>query len=577
MFINWETPQEGRQKVPTRDWTALISDREARLSSLETTRYSWWLHWRDLAEYLLPRRYKWLITANQSNRGSPINQRIIDETGSVAARVLASGMMSGITSPSRPWFRIEMQDESLNDIAEVKLWTSAVAKRMQMVMANSGYYTAKAVQYFDLVVFGTAPMLIFEDFDNVIRCFNPCAGEYFLGAGPANTVDTFYRKYTYTVAQTVAEFGYENCPATLQQSYREKGGKDREVIIGHSIEPNGEYTGGMGLGSNGLSKHFKYIEVYWCIGKSSDAPLRIKGYHEQPGSFPRWDTVGDDAYGRSPGMDALPSVRQLQLESKRKAQALDKMVNPPMVATAQMKNEPASLLPGAVTYTPQGAGVDAFRPAYQFTPPIDEITADIQDVRERIKATLFNDLFMMISQLDTVRTATEIDARREEKLIQLGPVLERFQHEGLQPDIDRIFAIMARNGLIPPAPPQIRGFPLKVAYDSMLSQMQRAAQTGSIERLWATVGNLAGAVPAVLDLLNYDEGVDEYADMLNVSPKLLNDPSKVQAIRQQKAQAQQQQAAMQQSLALAQGAQTMSQTPVGGGQNALQAVLGGGR
>ena len=109
------------------------------------------------------------------------------------------------------------------------------------------------------------------------------------------------------------------------------------------------------------------------------------------------------------------------------------------------------------------------------------------------------------------------------------------------------------------------------------SQPTIAAQTGSIERLWATVGNLAGAVPAVLDLLNYDEGVDEYADMLNVSPKLLNDPSKVQAIRQQKAQAQQQQAAMQQSLALAQGAQTMSQTPVGGGQNALQAVLGGGR
>jgi hypothetical protein len=33
-----------------------------------------------------------------------------------------------------------------------------------------------------------------------------------------------------------------------------------------------------------------------------------------------------------------------------------------------------------------------------------------------------NDLFRMISELDTVRSATEIDARREEKLVLLGPV-----------------------------------------------------------------------------------------------------------------------------------------------------------
>jgi len=44
-------------------------------------RYSWWLHWRELADFILPRRYRWLVMTNQMNRGSPINQNIIDSTG----------------------------------------------------------------------------------------------------------------------------------------------------------------------------------------------------------------------------------------------------------------------------------------------------------------------------------------------------------------------------------------------------------------------------------------------------------------------------------------------------------------
>src|SRR5689334_10987765 len=81
---------------------------EGRLIGLRVNRYSWWVHARELADYILPRRYKWLITPNQMNRGSPINQHILDSTGTLAARNLASGMMSGITSPTHPWFRFKI-------------------------------------------------------------------------------------------------------------------------------------------------------------------------------------------------------------------------------------------------------------------------------------------------------------------------------------------------------------------------------------------------------------------------------------------------------------------------------------
>lgn len=102
----------------------------------------------------------------------------------------------------------------------------------------------------------------------------------------------------------------------------------------------------------------------------------------------------------------------------------------------QLKNQPASILPGGITYI-AGQNNIGMKPIYQINPPVQEIMLDIQALQLRISNIFFNDLFQMISQLNTVRSATEIDARREEKLVLLGPVLERFENEALGKAIDR--------------------------------------------------------------------------------------------------------------------------------------------
>ena len=87
------------------NWQDLYGHLESRLAMLRTWRYSWWVHWSRCAELLLPYRYKWLVVANNMNRGKPLNNQIIDNTGTRAMRVCAAGMeMSGLMSPSRPWF-----------------------------------------------------------------------------------------------------------------------------------------------------------------------------------------------------------------------------------------------------------------------------------------------------------------------------------------------------------------------------------------------------------------------------------------------------------------------------------------
>jgi hypothetical protein len=557
-----------------------------RLLGLRVNRYSWWVHARELADFLLPRRYKWLITPNQMTRGSPINQHILDSTGTLAARNLASGMMSGISSPTRPWFRLKIGRQDSTQTSPVSLWLAECERLMMLVFQASNFYNSIATVYFDLVIFGTAVMLIYEDFDNVIHCYNPCFGEFYLDMDGKYRPVIFFREFTMTVDQVVNQFGEENVSENVKSLWKEgKAGLTREIIVAHAIEPNDDSR------KFGIPAHFKFRECYWEWGGSTSpqggisyAPgfLRKRGFNEAPHIAVRWDLVSNDAYGRSPGMDALPDVKQLQQEVRRKAQAIDKTVNPPMIADVQLKNQPASLLPGGTTYIAgmMQTGNAGFAPVYgNWKPGIAEISEDLNEIRQRIKTTFFNDLFQVISQFETRSnvSATEIDARRSEALIMLGPVLERIEYELLSPIIERTFAIMSRAGILPPPPTEIRGANIDIEYVSMLTQAQLASATSGIERTLQVAGGLVGVDPSVMDNIDIDFAIEKYSTLMNNDPRLIRSPQELKKIRdarQQQQQQAQQAAQAEQAQKLAVGAKTLSETDVGGGKSALQGMLG---
>jgi hypothetical protein len=546
----------------------LLTHCQGRIRGLEVDRYSWWTHWRELADYLLPRRYKWLITPNQAARGSPINGKIVDSTATIASRVCASGMMSRVTSPMGRWFRLRIGKADSDGDSAVAEWLYLVEKLMMRVFSESNFYNSMAVFYYDLCVFGSACQLMYEDFEDVIRCFNPCAGEYYFANSDRMQVDTVYRTFVLTGMQILQK--WPDCKDENILAMQSSGGAalGRELIIDHAIEPNWEPA------RYGTNPKWKYREVYWLRGNPQE-PLSLRGFYEFPGLAARWDLVSNDAYGRSPAMDALGDIKQLQQEQVRKAQAIDKMVNPPLLADIQLQNQPASSLPGGITYVAGMQNV-GMKPVYTVNPPVQEIMEDIKEVQARIKAVFFNDLFLMISGLSTVRSATEIDARREEKLITLGPVLERLENEALGPAVERVYGILSRGGLLPPPPAGLGGQNIQVQYVSMLAAALRATETAGLERLFGTAGNLAAASPDVLDNIDFDDGLAKYAAALAVPPTVIRDKKVVAQMRAQRAKMQQQQQILEATRGSAEAAKNMSQTDVGGGMNALQAMIGGG-
>lgn len=537
------------------------------IAELRNDRLPFWTLWRELADFYLPKRYVWLQSAKEQRIRSAKNPYILDSTGTMAARTLASGMMNGITSPSRPWFRLRVPGHD-DDGGPIAQWADEVSRRMMVVMSESNFYNSMAVLYLDLVIFGSASNLIYEDEEDIIRCYNPALGEFYLGQSHRLAVDTFAREFTQTVKQLCTRFGEENLSETSRSKYK-RGGADALhcVEVTHLIEPN--------LGESSVPKKFAYRETYWETGARSGEVLAQRGFNELPGVFPRWELTANDSYGTSPAMDALPDVIQLQLETKRKAQGLDKMINPPIVADVQLEHRPTALMPNGITYIAGANNVGA-KPLYQISAPIQELTADIRDVQVRIREAFHNDLFNMISQLDTVRSATEIDARREEKLVLLGSVLERFENEALDPAINRIFSIMQRADLLPDAPPQIHGAELQIQYVSILSTAQRALAVAPMERWLQVIAQIAPVNPDALLVPKWDDLIRDYGQAVGVEAKNINTLDEISALKQAKAQAEQAQQAAQMAPDLAKGAQALSQTDVGGGGNALQALLAQG-
>jgi hypothetical protein len=553
-------------------------------AQMDLERCSFLPTWREAGEFVLPRRPRFVTT--DTDRGGRRTHRIIDSTATLSARTLRSGMMSGVTSPARPWFQLTTSDPNMSEDSEVKDWLYLVTQRMTTVFLKSNLYNVLPIIYGDIGVFGTGCVLMEEDLEDVLRFYPFPIGSYMIANDEKLRVNVFLREFRMTVRQIVRKFGFDHLTGVIDwtnissavRTLWENKQPEVWVDVKHCIRPNPDYDP-----RKLHSKHKKYSSDYYEAGFYSNGVvsddfnglfLSQKGYDYFPVLAPRWEVTGEDVYGTScPGIDAMGDIKQLQLGEKRGMQAIEKMVNPPMIAPTSMRNQKTSILPGDVSYSdaPQATG---FRPAQEVNPRIAELAQKQSEIRQRIQRCFFEDLFLMLSESDRREiTAREVDERHEEKLLALGPVLEQLNQDLLDPLIANSFLIMLRHDrLIPPAPKKLHGQALSVEYLSIMAQAQKLIGIEGIERFATFAQGVIQVNPSAQDKVDSDGMLEKYGDMVSLPPGIVRSDDQVQAIRAQKAKAaqqQQQQAAMAQA---AQTAQTLGNTPTDG-NNALSQLM----
>lgn len=501
-----------------------------RKTALWSERASWDSHWQEIATYQLPRAGRFQTT--DTNKGDKRFNSIYDSTAIFAHRTLAAGMMSGMTSPARPWFRLALSDKDLMEYAPVRDWLFSVSGMMRAVFYASNTYNSLHQCYEELGAFGTWGNFVQPDFDNVIHHYPMTIGEYALATNDKGRVDTICRQLQMTVGQMVKQYGRDKCSTAVQNLW-DHGTLDAWVPVLHMVQPRADRDL-----AKVDSRNMPFASIYFEAGGNEDKYLSEGGFKRFPALCPRWVVTGNDIYGRSPGMDCLGDVKQLQHEQLRKAQAIDYQVNPPLQVPTQYKDQAHKRLPGGVMYVDSNAPGGGVRSAYEVNLRLDYLLADIQDVRERIRGAYYADLFlMMANDKRSGTTATEIAERHEEKLLMLGPVLERLHDELLSPLIDITFDRMSDAGILPPAPPEIEGRDLNIEFISTLAQAQRAVAAAGSDRLLGTVNTLVQVWPEVRHKIDAMQVIDDYAGLFGVNPKMVRPDEDAQQRAEAEAQA----------------------------------------
>lgn len=576
--------QSGGNAKPVKTRKELILQ---RWYALRNERSSWIREYKDISKVLLPRAGRFFV--EDRNRGNRRNQDIFDSTATKSLRVLGAGLMAGATSPARPWIALKTPYRDLNKKQSVKVWLTDVTNLILDVFNRSNVYRSLHSMYEEIGAFGTAVSVIMADYQDVIRMYPLTAGEYCLAASDRGEIDTLYREFQKTVGQLVKQFGYANVSDNCRSMY-DMGNLDVWRTIIHCIEPNEDRDP-----SKSDARNMAWTSTYLEIGGSSDsqqtsntgttggdnALLSVSGFKKFRVVAPRWSTYGGDIYGNGPAMDALGDIRQLQHEQLRKGQGIDYMTKPPIQVPTSLKNHDIDTLPGGISYADMAGANSGIRSIYDVNLNLQYLLEDIQDVRARIKSTFYEDLFLMLANNTNANmTATEVAELHEEKMLMLGPVIERLHDELLKPLVDAAFDIIAEAGLLPPPPPELAGMPLQVEFVSILAQAQKQIGTNAVDKLTmglntiVTMQMTAQQPVTVLDNFDPDGWYEQYSDMLGTDPALNVDPDQrdaQRAARAKAAQQAQQQAAMQQA---AETAKTAAAAPTqGGASNALSDVM----
>lgn len=518
----------------------------------------WLALYKDIADYIAPGRGRFLDRDGEANQRTKAAAKLLNPVAADALHMMGAGLHGGLSSPARPWFQLSFSDPGLDKYSAGKAWLDDCEKILYGVFKRSNFYTVIHSIYEEVGAFATGALFIDGHPKNIVNFSFLTAGDYRIAINDLSRCHCMYRKFRMQIHQMAAMFGADKLSDTCRRLLDSNPYEWRDVL--HVIENNDEYNPNSMAATN---MPFRSSYVEW---KEQDKRLGDSGYMEMPIVTPRWQALANEAYGWGPGPETLSLSKALQRMELNAMLVEDKYLDPPLAVSADFKDRMVDLSPGAKsTFTGSVDDIGkAFTKLVEIDPRAIEIYENkINNVENKIRRLFYNELFLMIANEDRRMTATEVAARNEEKMIMIGPVIERLLYELLDPCIERVFNLCARAGMMPPPPPDITDAEYKVEYVSILAQAQKLVNSQSMQAYLATAERVAAFEPGSISKTNWDQFLESYGDTVNLPARIVREDDEVAEIRQQQAEAAQAEQEILQDQANADTLQKLGNTPTG--------------
>lgn len=509
-------------------------------------RGNWETHWQEIAERIWPMQARLFVGQKDSGiQGDKRNELIFDSTPVTALNRFGAILDSLLTPRNQTWHRLVPTNDLLKRDRQVMQYFEDVNKILFRLRyaPNANFASQNQFTYKMLGAYGNSALFIDKlkgsHGEKGFRYRNVHLSEIWFLENHQGIVDTCIRQARVFPRQVIQQFGEENCPGDVVEMA--KSNKEEWLNLYHCVKPRTDVDFGTRKDAKG-----KPYAMYYVLERGRHL-LEEGGYDCFPYAITRYEQSPNEVYGRSPAMDALPSIKTLNEQKKTMLKQGHRATDPVLLAHDDGVLDSFSLRPGAIN----PGGVTANGQPLVHALPVGNVQTgkDMMDEeRSTIKSAFLVDLFQILEETPEM-TATEVMERVKEKGILLNPILGRQEAEYLGPMVQREFTIANELGLLPP-PPQVllqAGGEYHLEYDSPLSRSQKAEGIAGGFRLIDNFMQIAQTTqnPAIMDHFNFDEIIPDAAYGYAMPERWLNDDKAIAQIRQGRQQQMQQQQAMQ--------------------------------
>ena len=503
---------------------APISEILSRYNKLRNDRDGTYLHlWREVRKYVYPSEKDDLV------EGSEAGCDIFDDTAILARSRLAAGINHWMAPADKRWFEIQTNSKELSKLDEVKNFFSEITRITTTQIANSNWQ-AELNQCLNDAACGCDAVIFVEDggADEVLNFRSIPIESVCYAENKYRNIDTMFREMEMTARQIKQLFGYENLPEKIRIASNDKQREDDKFKILHACFPREDRDE-----SRMDNKNMPFYDLY--IDIESKALLYEGGFEEFPFAVCRFERTNKEIYGRGPGINLLPSIRQLNKMQEA------------FVFAMQMSCDPAWLIPdnsiigntfdrnhGAINYykpDPTGNKPEQVRLYTDF----QTLSLKIQELQEKIKQGFYLDIFDPLGDLKNI-TATEAEIRDNGKIIPFAPIAGNLHTQFFRPILQRVVGILSRRGMLPEAPSVLSNdSSYKIEFVSKIAlAIQKIESLGWLQTE-AALANIFNINPSVSDNFDMDMIARDIAAVNGGNPRWIRTEKDRDEIRKQRA------------------------------------------
>ena len=568
-----------------------------RYGAMEAFKSPWINDYRLASEYVMRRKW-WFSGYSYADEGAFTTTEVFDATAPNALDLMCSSLIGALWPNGSKSVQIvasPCMDEADRDSEEIKDFYEYCTKTLHHVVDNprAGFQTALEEYMGDQGTFGVSGIAVNEhDDDELPVTFSAVdAKRLAIAEGPHGYVDTVYIKRFVTIKQLVQKFGIDNVSSTIRELFTKGNGTDIEQKRAYieAIEPRMETKNGFG----NMDKPIACIYIEY----DTNHVLKESGYDEMPIFITRFKKKMGEVYGRSPAIEAMPDILEINSRREMLIVADEKMLNPPLAVydDGQLGGGSVDTSAGAISvFHVTGRSSGKQRVIEQIV-TIGDMQSSYKRVTELIdiirlafhidRLTDFNN--------DTRMTLGEAKLRDQMRSQSLNAIYSRQMNELFSRLVARVFNICFNRHLFgyPKNSPEglqkaangemVRWIPDKVMelakkgkeayyaeFISPAARAMKAEELNGIQQLVTYVLGLMQADPSVIDNLDLDIAIRKVQNLGGAPSDVLRSTEAVAQLRQAK------NAAAQKQQALAEGKIT-AETVRAGGQGAMAAAKAG--